>query len=169
MNAGGQQASYGELAAHAARIAHHLLEAGVERGDRVALCLELGTSAFAAWLGVLRAGAVVVPLVPVHPVEHLRRLVGDASPRFVLSDSPSWQTACIVADGHASVVDVNAQKAAPARAWPRIRPADPATILYTSGTSGRPKGVIQTHGNILNKIDVCAGAFRTTPAIGFRC
>ena len=68
VNAGGQQASYGELAGHAAGIAHHLLEAGVEPGDRVALCLERSTSAFAAWLGVLRAGAVVVPLVPVHPL-----------------------------------------------------------------------------------------------------
>ena len=127
VNAGGQQATYGELAAHAASIAHHLLEAGVEPGDRVALCLERGTSAFAAWLGVLRAGAVVVPLVPMHPVEHLRRLVEDASPRCVLSNSRSWQTACAVADGHASVVDVNAPEAAPARAWPRVRPADPAT------------------------------------------
>src|SRR6185436_18069260 len=50
------------------------------------------------------------------------------------------------------------------RAWPRVEPADPATILYTSGTSGKPKGVIQTHGNILNKVDVCAVAFRTTRA-----
>ena len=102
MNAGGQQATYGELAAHAASIAHHLLEAGVEPGDRVALCLERGTSAFAAWLGVLRAGAVVVPLVPDASVEHLRRLVEDASPHCVLSDSRRWQTACAVADGHAA-------------------------------------------------------------------
>ena len=88
-------------------------------------------------------------------------------PGSVLSDSRSWQTACVVADGHASVVDVDVREAAPARAWPRVGPADPATILYTSGTSGKPKGVIQTHGNILNKVDVCAVAFRTTPADRF--
>ena len=167
VNAGGLQATYGELAAHAASIAHYLLEAGVAPGDRVALCLERGTPAFAAWLGVLKAGAVVVPLVPSHPVEHLHRLVADASPRCVLSDSRSGETASAAADGHASVVDVNTLDSAPASVWPRVRAADPATILYTSGTSGKPKGVIQTHGNILNKVDVCAVAFRTTPADRF--
>ena len=167
VNADGQQASYGALASQAASIAHHLLEAGVSQGDRVALCLEQGPSAFAAWLGVMKAGAIAVPLVPVHPVARLRLAVEDASPRFVLSDSRSWQSASAVADGLAAIVDVNTLDSAPARTWPCVRPTDPATILYTSGTSGKPKGVIQTHGNILKKVDVCAEAFGTTGADRF--
>lgn len=162
VHAGGQQATYEELATHAARIAHHLLQAGLQPGDRVALCFERGVSAFAAWLGVLRAGAIVVPLVPAHPVERLRLQVGDASPRYVLSDSRSWQQACLVADGHASVLDVDGLEVISVRTWPRVRDTDPATILYTSGSSGKPKGVIQTHRNILHHIDVGAVAFGTT-------
>jgi len=162
-----QQATYGALASHAARIAHHLLEAGVSRGDRVALCLEQGPSAFAAWFGVMRAGAIVVPLVPAHPVARLRLAVEDASPRFVLSDNRSWQSASAVADGLAPLIDVNRLDSAPARTWPDVLSTDPATILYTSGTSGKPKGVIQTHRNILQKVDVCAEAFGTTGADRF--
>src|SRR5204862_7652539 len=80
VSAGGQQTSYGELATHAARIAHRLMELGVRPGDRIALCFEHGPAVFAAWLGVLKSGAIVVPLVPTHPVERLRLLIADASP-----------------------------------------------------------------------------------------
>lgn len=163
VSAGGQHASYGELATHAARIAERLLEMGVGQGDRVVLCFEHCPAAFAAWLGVLRIGGIVVPLVPSHPVERLRLFVADASPSAVLAERRSWETACAVATGLANVLDVDAVGPASSRSWPRIGSADPATILYTSGTSGMPKGVIQTHGNILNKVGVCAAAFGTTP------
>jgi len=167
ISAGGQQASYGELAAHSARVAYHLLQMGVQQGDRIALCFEHGPAAFAAWLGVLKCGAIVVPLVPTHPVERLRAFVSDASARIVLADIRSLEKASSVADGFADVVDVDSIGDASPRSWPRIGPADPATILYTSGTSGKPKGVIQTHGNIVKKVDVCAAAFGTTPSDRF--
>jgi len=167
VSAGGQHASYGELAAHAARIACCLLQSGVQQGDRIALYFEHGPAALAAWLGVLKSGAIVVPLVPTHPVERLRVLVADASARIVLSEFRSLERASVVAAGLADVLDVDALGDETLRVWPRVRPADPATILYTSGTSGKPKGVIQTHGNILNKVDVCAAAFATTPSDRF--
>jgi amino acid adenylation domain-containing protein len=167
VSADGQQASYGELAAHAARIASRLLRKGVQQGDRIALYFEHGPAALAAWLGVLKSGAIAVPLVPTHPVERLRLLVSDASAWIVLSEFRSLEKAAAVAAGFADVLDVDAVGDETQRACPRVGPADPATILYTSGTSGKPKGVIQTHGNILKKVDVCAAAFATTPSDRF--
>lgn len=142
----GEQVSFGELGRRARVAAARLRELGIETGDRVALRLPNGPAFVAAWLGTLQLGAIVVPLNPLlaqrEVDERLRvsdaRLLIDASDELEGDDSPE------------------------------IRPvergdADPAVILFTSGTSGRAKGAVLTHGGIRAAAESAAGALALTP------
>ncbi|SFH04304.1 amino acid adenylation domain-containing protein, partial [Duganella sp. CF458] len=83
----GQQLTYGELNANANRMAHRLLELGVQPDDRVAICAERGFGMIAGLLAIMKAGAGYVPLDPVYPDDRLAFMLGDCAPRVVLADS----------------------------------------------------------------------------------
>ncbi|PDP87897.1 non-ribosomal peptide synthetase [Glycomyces fuscus] len=126
----------------AARLARHLRELGVGRGDRVGVCVERGPALAEALLGVVYAGAVYVPLDPEYPDERLAAILDDAAPRAVVADPAAARRL----PGGVPLVD--AADPAVARAEPlreRILPEDPAYLIYTSGSTGRPKGVLVAH------------------------
>jgi long-chain acyl-CoA synthetase len=140
-------ATYAELWDAARRRAGALREAGVEPGDRVAL-LGLNTIDFVtAYYGILARGAVVVPVAPM--------LVGDEV-AFLVEDSGA--KVALVADDLAGLVegaDVRALRFseafadAPEAHRAAREPLDPAVLFYTSGTTGRPKGAVLTHFNLV--------------------
>jgi long-chain acyl-CoA synthetase len=120
--------SYAELERRVAAAAGALRARGVEPGDRVAAKLTNGPGCVAAYLGVLRAGAVLVPLNHLlAPVEIEQRLA--ASGAAVYLDAPPEEGEPLLETAPAS-------------------PDAPAVILFTSGTSGKPKGAILTHGSL---------------------
>ena len=153
LSGSGAPLSYAQLGARAERIAAHLLARGIGHGQRVALYAHRSAEAIAAILGVLRAGAAYVPLDTSYPAKLLRYIHEDAAPGALLiddsliaSENAFWEQAPL------SLGEL-ATTAAPApRAWPAPAAADPAYLMYTSGSSGRPKGVLVPHRAVLRLV-----------------
>ncbi len=143
--------TYGDLDRASARFAAVLRGRGVEPGDRVLVQAPKSMEAVALYLGVLRCGGVYVPLNTAYTEREVDFFVGDASPRVVVG--------AVAADsddgGDPRTVDIDAlwREAKTAPVDPTIEPradADLAAICYTSGTTGRSKGAMITHGNLIS-------------------
>ena len=139
------------LGARTAAVATALAERGVAPGDRVLWCARATLPSIEALLGVLRSGAVLVPVSPSATGPEIDHVVVDAGPVLALCDRerPDAFSAGPVVMG----VDELAAAAAAARtapgACPIRRPGDDALIVYTSGTTGKPKGAVHTHASLL--------------------
>ncbi|WP_349368673.1 amino acid adenylation domain-containing protein [Salinarimonas sp.] len=144
--------TYGELRDAADRIRTALIEQGLGPGDRVALLLEHDRALPAAILGALWAGAVYVPLDPAHPDARLAAVARHAGAALVLASGSLAARATAIAGLTAPVVSLEtalACEASSVRVDPR-RPDSVTYILYTSGTTGSPKGVFQNDRNVLH-------------------
>ncbi|MHC4470384.1 MAG: AMP-binding protein [Planctomycetota bacterium] len=162
---------YGQLDAHVNRLAHALVDAGVERGDRVAVYLQNSLETVVSVFGILRAGAAFVVVNPTTPVAKLSFLLNDSAARAVVlprdatpaldaivSDVPSVRALVTCGDGdapaHTTLREIRfAEDLSDYAASPPSRRGidmDLAAIIYTSGTTGRPKGVTLTHRNLIS-------------------
>lgn len=163
--------TYGELEDRSSRLASLLIQHGVRPQDRVAVCLQRSVDFPLAILGILKADAVYVPFDPKSPRERWRKIVDDCKPTVLLCDtqtilplteaiketipriflSPSCELPLTGAETVGTIEDV---LASPMRTPTYSNePDDLAYVLYTSGSTGNPKGVMVTHRNIRNYID----------------
>lgn len=163
----GTRSTYGDLLAWSSQIATRLVEAGVAPGDRVAVQVEKSPMAVALYLGCLRAGGIYLPLNPAYRPAEVGYFLNDAEPRVFVADpaharslAPHVPAGTVVltldADGHGSLCDSNTARAAAARSSTDVSNragADVAAIVYTSGTTGRAKGAMLTHDNLLSNAD----------------
>jgi malonyl-CoA/methylmalonyl-CoA synthetase len=147
---------YDDLDAASARIAHALAEAGAKPGDRVAAQVDKCWEALALYLACLRAGFIYLPLNTGYQRSELSYLFGDAEPAVIVSGAAAFErTAALRPEaevltldpGKGTLLDRSDDKPA---AFDTIasKPDDVAAILYTSGTTGRPKGAMLTHRNL---------------------
>lgn len=150
----------GQLDRLSAGVANGLAAHGVRAGDRVAVKLSQSIDMAVAVLGTLRAGAVVVPLSNVLAEDGLRHRIGDAGPRVLIAQGTDAEVA-LARETATTIITTDDITATPnlarlARAGsarpPDRGPAradDPALMLYTSGTTGKPKGVLHGHRFLL--------------------
>ncbi|WP_326695299.1 long-chain-fatty-acid--CoA ligase [Streptomyces sp. NBC_01766] len=150
--------TYAELDDASARMAALLHADGVRPGDRVALAMPNITSFPVAYYGVLRAGAVVVPMNPLLKAREIAFVLRDSGARTVVTSpmSAGEATRAAAESGAECLVTGSAAFDAALRAVspePGVgdrAPSDTAVILYTSGTTGTPKGAELTHGNLIS-------------------
>lgn len=152
---------YAGLDAEADRVAGALAALGIGPGHRVALWLPKGVRAVAAMQGVLRTGAAYVPVDPAAPDRRAAVIIGDAAPGAVITTEDKAER---VPGGIAVLT-----------AWPQVRPYrqvatgpdDLAYILYTSGSTGAPKGVCVSHRNALAFVEWAAAELSAGPGDRF--
>ncbi|BBG03311.1 MULTISPECIES: non-ribosomal peptide synthetase [Pseudonocardia] len=151
--ASGRRWTFAQLDARIDAVAATLAERGVTVGDRVGVLLPRGVDLVPVLAGVLRAGAACVPLDPAHPPAHLARLVEVARPRLVVT-APGGPELPLDADRLLDVPEVAQAPQAPPAPADRRAPSggDPAQIIFTSGTTGEPKGVQLPHAALANRL-----------------
>lgn len=160
---GRQRLSFYELDATANAIAASLAAAGTGRGSRVALLFTSRTPAIASMFGAARAGAAYVPLDAGDPEERLRGIVADCEPAAIVTDAALADRAESLAPAGCSVIDAARVIAATAPTDLRAVDADdPLYLYYTSGSTGAPKAVVQTHRNLLFFADAYARGLAIT-------
>ena len=151
---GDQQLTFAELDSMMDRVAVALQRDGVSAGDAIALCGSTTPNQAALFLGVLRAGAVVAPLAPSVTPAIFASMLRDADARLLFVDAAAatlvptdMKQRCIALDADAPGTPFDDWLAAPgAEPLPvTVRPESPCNIIYSSGTTGTPKGVVQPH------------------------
>ena len=161
----GASTSFVELWEQARRFAALFAERGIEPGDRVALLL-LNTPAFpAAYYGALAVGAVVVPVHALLTADEIAYVLADSGAKLLVCDGPLLAAGTRgAAAARIPVVEAGVPAAAPIDAYVQREPEDDAVILYTSGTTGKPKGAVLTQNNlVLNATIVARDLFAFTP------
>ncbi|MFD5326745.1 amino acid adenylation domain-containing protein [Streptomyces sp. NPDC127092] len=162
----GRSLSHAELAARSDRIAHRLRALGVGPGSRVVVCLERSLAWPAALIGVMKAGAAYVPVDAGAPRDRLDQVVADSGAVLVLGSAatagrargtvPSVTVEEVLGDGGPAG---DARCAADAADLPAVPPAATAYVLYTSGTTGVPKGVCVSQANLAHTLGAVADRY----------
>ena len=172
--------TYREFDREANRTAHLLGRLGVRRGDTITLLLGNRLEFLALWFGAAKVGAVIVPVNTASSASELEYLVGHSESRLIFTEAAGLDLARQVSRRCPRVTEVlfcDAGAPSPSvdlavliaecpdtpPGGPAPSPADEAAILYTSGTTARPKGVLVTHANYLCAGETVARAVRLTP------
>ncbi len=159
--------TYRELDEQANRVANALIQSGIKPGDRVAIHVDNRPEFIFVYLGVMRAGAVLVPANVMYTAEELEHILTDSGARmfFILSafaekvhkiNAPKLEK--VIEVGPKSLQDSIGlgdflKTGATSRPAVALDPAKVAIIQYTSGTTGKPKGAMVSHNNILAVLD----------------
>lgn len=152
--------TYGDLEAQSARFANALVALGLQPGDRVSVQVEKSVANLWLYLATLRAGLVFHPLNTAYSQEEMAYFLGNAEPALVVCDpskEESYRALCeqcgidrlvtLDAVGEGSLSRLAAEQSAVFDTTERA-PEDLAVLLYSSGTTGRPKGIMLTHENL---------------------
>ncbi|NOZ65422.1 MAG: malonyl-CoA synthase [Alphaproteobacteria bacterium] len=169
-----QSYSFYDIDQETARLANYLVGIGAKPGDRVSAQVEKSPQALCLYLACLRAGLVYHPLNPAYSAHELDYFINNAEPAIIvcvttkfqamLHLAKSSQTAHILtldADGTGTLIDNARDCSTTFEGIPRSK-NDLAALLYSSGTTGVPKGIKLTHGNLLSNAKSLAQIWQIT-------
>lgn len=148
-----QRVSLRELNARANQLAHSLQARGVVPGSAIGVMLERSPDLIASLLAIWKAGGAYVPLDPAYPRERLRQMLDDARPPLVITETrnvpnlPAGTAVLCLDRERAGIAGASVENLDLA-----VSPDDPAYILYTSGSTGEPKGVVGQHRGLMNRL-----------------
>ncbi len=152
--------TYAELADRTSRFAQLLRDLGVAAGDRVLVRLPNSIDYPTAFLGAMKRGAIAVPTSTLLTAEEVRYLVEDSGATAIVIDAPAWDSMAPQLEGAGNLRHVilggrELERAlagvTPISPPERTRPGDPAYLVYTSGTTGYPKGVLHGHRSLIGR------------------
>ena len=163
---GNRQLTYGELAARSNSLAHILVDQGMQRGDRVGIYMNKSLGAITAVYGIMKAGAAYVPLDPFAPLPRLEYVIRDCGIRCLVTAGMKLDDVqqmvddgvhldCVIGPSDDTLptrtISWEQVFAAPSEAAPTVSSTeqDLSYILYTSGSTGDPKGIMHTHRSAL--------------------
>jgi malonyl-CoA/methylmalonyl-CoA synthetase len=146
--------TYGDLERASERLAAGFVRAGVTKGDRVAYQVQKSPGGLVVHLALLRCGVIQVPLNPDYTDDETALLLRDAEPVMLIREAGRevlagpWRQLALDAGGSGCVPELDIGGGYPAAPLPDVGPDDGAALLYTSGTTGRPKGALLSHANL---------------------
>ncbi|NSL90997.1 amino acid adenylation domain-containing protein [Chitinophaga sp. Mgbs1] len=160
--------SYHTLEDKAVRLAHYLVtECGIKKGEPVGILLDRSEHMIIAILGILKAGAVYVPIDTAYPKPKQEQIIQDTEMRVLLTqtfyafDLTDYDGRVFAMDVQLDILDAPSDPLAV-----DIAASDPAYIIFTSGSTGRSKGCCITHGNLSNYISWCSAYYFKSAAAG---
>jgi malonyl-CoA/methylmalonyl-CoA synthetase len=171
----GKSWTYGDMLALSARMASALVKRGVKPGDRVAVQVEKSPEALVLYIACVRAGAVYLPLNTAYTLAELEYFIGDAEPSLVvcaptakhgllpIATAKNAAVETLDEKGGGSLMELAAQEPDTFADIER-GPNDLAAILYTSGTTGRSKGAMLSHDNLLSNAATLRDYWKFTSA-----
>lgn len=178
IKSGEKRLSYAELDRASNRVAHAFLRLGISSGDRVAFMLGNSPEFVTAFFGLVKIGAVVVPLDPKYKLTELKALFADCKPRMLLTENPCLEMVAAALTRFPyleKIIDFSTEKhpgylhfGEIITASPDIpvdtepSPDDLAVIAYTSGASLSPHGIMLTHGSICTEAEISGEGFAQT-------
>ncbi len=149
--------TWGSLRDRASAVAHTLAERGVRPGDRVAVLAERGAEAAAAYFGALASGATVIVINERLRPRQVEYVLGRAGARVLLTTRTMLAQHQRDLESDAEIIELASIGARSGWAPVLRAPADHAQIIFTSGSSGLPKGVVFSHGAMTAAVDMVAG------------
>ncbi|PJI98395.1 acetyl-CoA synthetase [Acidovorax sp. 69] len=165
--------TFDELSRDSARFAHFLEARGVQRGDRVAIMLEPSRAFYTAMFGVIKRGAIAVPLFTLFGPDGVRLRVGDCQPSLLVTNEEKREVVAGLGTTPFDVFDANLWhklEALPARYTPRSQPDDLAVFQYTSGTTRElPEAVKHTHKALVTLMVAALYGTGLRPGDRFMC
>lgn len=182
---GQKRLSYDELDDASDNFCSSLMRMGVEKGDRVAILLFNRPEFIISYFGILKAGATIVPLNTMLKTEEIKYMLEDAGAQALVTSSSFFDIACdlkVRIKSLEHIILIGAGDSGEAIGFPgmikdtvsqnrvrEVKPDDLAVIMYTSGTTGRPKGAMLTHNNLLSNARSSAKAIKITHWDNFVC
>jgi len=158
--------TYNELDLVSRQIAARLInDYGNLKGKCIAFMVDPGFDYVSVLHGIGLAGAIAVPLCLTHPLPALQYVIEDTQTKVIIASSAYIE--CLSEHCFANsirLMRVDEAKSEDVSMFPKMMQSDPAMILYTSGTTNKPKGVVLTHGNLIAQMDKLIDAWKWTAA-----
>lgn len=156
--------TYLELDAQSELLSTTLLQNGIKKGDRVAFIVAPGFNYVVTLWAIWKTGGVAVPLCISHPSTELEYVIDDSSPSIVVYEDAFFEQVSSRLKENCTVLfdslNINTLDQNEEQSADLVEESDPALILYTSGTTGKPKGVVHTHQSIQATIISLTEAWR---------
>jgi amino acid adenylation domain-containing protein len=158
----GQTLAYGALSRQADQLATELVRKKLAAGDVVAVCVRPSFDILVAILGLFKAGLVYMPLDPDHPADFIDHMLTEGQPAALILQAATAEIECFAGRSHILLAEVLAEPAAIEQTTLAQRQPDlddPAYVFFTSGTTGKPKGILATHSNLAHYLQAARHKF----------